>query len=129
MPHELRTMKHLNILPLAFAAILVSSCSTSKWDAQMASDLHKLLTPIYEISLLGSGAIDIIYCSGSFRHKNDRWPRDYAELSEFVKQSDGYLMLGEYERVDLKPLLVDKLEILYVRHGQTNEHTFILESP
>ena len=84
---------------------------------------------MYDISLLRSGAIDVLYCSVSFRHKNDRWPNDYAELSAFVNQSNGYLMLGEYERVDLRPLPHDGLEICYVRPGHTNEMKLTLGGP
>ncbi len=117
-------MKRRHFLLFGMMAILSSSCSTTpKSDDALA--ISKIFTeafaPIYDISLLGSGAIDVLYCTSSFRHKHDRWPKDYAELSAFVKQSDGYLMLGEYERVDLRPLPNDGLEIGYIRPGHTNE--------
>ena len=68
--------------------------------------------------------MDLLYCSTSFRHKNGRWPVDYSELSTFVEHSDGYLRLGDYERVILKPIPDDRLEVCFVRTGQTNEMKF-----
>jgi hypothetical protein len=125
-------MKHLHFLLLGVVAIFAWSCSTAPTkDEQLA--IRKMFTeplaPIYDISMLRSGAVDLLYCSGSFRHKNGRWPTDYSELSTFVKQSDGYLMLGEYERVDLKPLPNDGFEIGYIRLGHTNEMKFTLSGP
>lgn len=79
------------------------------------------MEPIYNIRLMSSGTIDVIYCSASFHNKNGRFPSNYAELSEFVTQSNGYLAIGPYERVELKPLPEDGLEICYVRPGRTNE--------
>jgi hypothetical protein len=117
-------MKRWHILLFGMMAIIASSCRTApkKDDPFGISKVFtEAVAPIYEISLLRSGAIDVFYCSASFRHKNDRWPKDYAELSAFVKQSNDYLMLGEYERVDLRPLPEDGLEICYVRPGHTNE--------
>ena len=130
--HHSRAMKFRHLLSFGLAAMLVSCCSTAaRKEAPLA--INKMFTeafaPIYAISLFRSGAIDIFYCSASFRHKNDRWPKDYAELSAFVKQSDGYLMLGEYERVDLRPLVNDGLEIRYVRPGHTNEMKLTLDGP
>ena len=75
--------------------------------------------PIYQISALT--ATDLLYCSGSFRNKNERWPKDYAELSEFVQLSNGYLWLGKYERVELTQLPEDVLQISFVRTGSTNQ--------
>ena len=125
-------MKHSNIVWLGLVAILASSCSTTPTkDDQLAIDrtLNEAFVPLYNISLLHSGAIDIVYCSASFYHKNNRWPKDYAALSAFVKQSDGYLMLGEYERVDLRLLANDGLEIDYICPGHTNEMKLTLSSP
>jgi hypothetical protein len=124
-------MKLLHILFLALTVSLVSSCTTTpKQNDQARSAIAKMFvepfTPLYDMYMLRSGAIDLLYCSASFHHKNERWPKDYAELSAFVKQSDGYLMLGEYERVDLKPLGDGGVEVCYVRPGHTNEMKFTL---
>lgn len=125
-------MKRRHCLLLGMMAILSSSCTTTpKNGAPLA--ISKIFTeafpPICDISLLRSGAIDVLYCTASFRHKHDRWPKDYAELSAFVKQTDGYLVLGEYERVDLRPLPNDGLEIGYIRLGHTNEMKLTLSGP
>ena len=66
-------------------------------------------------------APDLIYCSRSFRIKTQRWPKDYAELSEFVRQSDGYLWLGNYQRVKFTPLPEDVLQVSFVPSGSTNK--------
>ena len=84
------------------------------------------LSPLYEMSMLRSGAIDLLYCLGSFHNKKGRVPKDYAELSTFVAESDGYLVLAKYERVDFSPLPNDGLEVRYVRPGRTNEMKFTL---
>jgi len=125
-------MKHQHFLLLGILEILASSCSTTpkRDDAfGISKTFTEAFAPVYQISLLRRGALDVFYCSASFRHKNDRWPKDYAELSSFVKQSDGYLMLGEYERVDLSPMADDGLEIRYVRPGHTNEMKLTLGRP
>ena len=119
------------IFLLTLSVVFVSGCtSTRKQNDEFGTALYKAFTepfaPIYDISMMRSGAIDLLYCSGSFRHKHGRWPNDYTELSEFVKQSDGYLVIGEYERVALKPLPNDGLEVCYVRPGHTNEIKFTL---
>jgi hypothetical protein len=75
--------------------------------------------PIYHATALT--ATDLLYCSASFRRKNERWPKDYMELSEFVQQSNGYLWLRKYERVELMQLPEDVLQISFVRTGATNE--------
>jgi len=75
--------------------------------------------PIYHTTALT--ATDVLYCSASFRNKNERWPKDYTELSEFVQQSNGYLWLRKYERVELTQLPEDVLQISFVRTGSTNE--------
>lgn len=124
-------MKHSHIVWLGLVAIFASSCSTTTTkndQLTISKAFTEAFAPVFDISILQSGAIDIVYCSASFRGKNDRWPKDYDELSAFVKQSDGYLMLGEHDRVDLKPLPNDSLEIGYIRPGQTNEMKITLSS-
>ena len=122
-------MNGIRILFAGLIAGLMSGCSTTpaKNDPQaFGKTLAQIFAPFFDIVMIRSGAIDLIYCANSFRHKNERWPKDYAELSDFVQQSNGYLMLGEYERVELKQLPDDKLEVHYVPHGHTNETKFIL---
>jgi hypothetical protein len=90
----------------------------------LASAVERIVerfTPVYDLYMLQSGPLDLLYCTLSFAGKNMRWPTNHAELSAFVRQSDGYLMLGEYERVSFTPLPDHRLELRYVRPGHTNE--------
>src|SRR3954471_23724726 len=119
----LDTMKNLCFPLFGIFTLLVSGCSTTpmKDDQSIFKGFTQAFAPIYDISLMETGALDILYCTASFTKKYDRLPQDYAELLAFVKQSDGYLIIGEYERVDLKPVPNDGLQICYVKFGQTNE--------
>jgi hypothetical protein len=114
----------------ATALSLVSGCTTpSKTNDNLDSFLSSMISrnaPMFDVLMLKHGSIDLLYDCTSFRHKNGRWPNDYAELSTFVKQSNGYLTLGEYELVELRPLADGSLEVCYVRHGQTEETKFTL---
>lgn len=112
--------------------LVEASCSSTTKNRDlfgMGQTFTETMASVYRLSLLASGGIDLFYCSLSFRIKNDRFPNDYAELSEFVKQSNGYLVLGQYERVELKRLPGDVLEICYVRPGRTNEMKITLGGP
>ena len=125
-------MRTLHILLVGLVAALLSSCSTApekNGGPTLNQALNEAFAPLYEISLVESGALDLVYCSVSFRNKNDRWPKDYAELSAFVKESNGYLTLGEFERVDVRPLPDDRFEIRCVRLGHTNEVKLTLGGP
>ena len=75
----------------------------------------------FGLAIRGLVAPDLLYSSESFRNKTGRWPKDYAELAEFVRQSDGYLSLRHYERVELTQLPEDVLQISFVPSGCTNE--------
>ena len=126
-------MKFRPVLLAALAVAILCGCTnTPRKDAQLQRTLARAFTepfaPLYDVSMLRSGAVDLLYCSASFRHKRGRWPVDFSELSEFAKESDGYLMLGEYERVLLKPLPADEMEVCYVRARQTNEMKFTIEN-
>jgi hypothetical protein len=76
-----------------------------------------------------SVAQDLTYTVAAFRRKQDRWPKDYEELRGFVQQSNGYLVLGAYSRVDLTNLPADRLELRFVPEGQTNSFTLRFEAP
>jgi hypothetical protein len=125
------TPRHILVLILATGCL--TGCTTVRTsDDQfpfVAAAKAFELSPYYVVSTLQSGSIGLLYCSASFHHKNGRWPSDYAELSNFVDQSAGYLVLGDYERVDLKSLPNDGFEVRYVRPGQTNEHKFTILTP
>jgi hypothetical protein len=71
---------------------------------------------------------DLGYAAKAFWRKNDRWPTDYVELSTFVEQTDGLLVLGQYDRVDFSELSEGRLGVAFVPQGQTNQWKFILSS-
>ena len=101
-------------------SVAFSGCMSDKAAKEMGREFGLAFSaPMCQITALT--ATDLIYCSGSFRKKTERWPKDYAELSEFVEHSNGYLWLGTYERVNLRQLPEDLLEIRFVPHGTTNE--------
>ncbi len=118
---------------LVVTALGCSSCSTTKpasknqtrptvWDGLTS-------TPIYTVAMFSNGTVDILYCCWSFRSKNDRWPKDYPELSAYVKGSDGYLMLADHPGAELKVLPNDALEIGWVPRGLTNQMKITLGPP
>ena len=124
-------MRLRQIAMLTTALSLVSGCTTpsktnDNLDSALSSMYSRTYAPIFDVFMLKYGSTDLLYDCTSFRRKNGRWPNDYAELSTLVKQSDGYLTLGEYERVDMRPLADGSLEVCYVRPGQTNETKFTL---
>lgn len=108
-------------------SLVFSGCISDKAARDLGRDISLAFSdPIFQIT--GLTATDLLYCSGSFRIKNARWPKDYAELSEFVRHSNGYLWLRDYERVDLTQLPEDVLQITFVRPGLTNEMKLRLDA-
>jgi len=106
----------------AAASILAGCISEQKLNCEVGA----ALTPSYHYPMVASGGYDLLFCSGAFMRKNERWPKDYAELSQFVDQSGGYLALGKYERVEFAQLPSDGVQIVFVPHGSTNELKFSL---
>lgn len=125
-------MKVFRLLGTGLIFLTFASCCQTPKDRDPFG-VRQLVTatmePIYRMGLFSSGAIDLFYCSASFRSKHGRFPEDFAELTEYVQQSNGYLVLGQYERVNLKLLPADELEIRYVRVGQTNEMKLTMGGP
>ena len=80
----------------------------------------QIFGPLYTISMLKNGEFNLLYCTGSFHHKNNRWPKDYPELSAFVQQSEGYLILGDYAHVDFTALPDDGFKVCFIPKGSTN---------
>lgn len=83
--------------------------------------LSERLAPLYDFRLMSSGVADVVYTCYSFGMRNDRWPTNYAELSEFVEQSNGYLFLAKHKDMVLKPLTNGALEIHYAGLQSTND--------
>ena len=63
---------------------------------------------------------DLIYATASYARKNERWPNDYAELTNFVSQSNGYLYLKHYDEVQMTRTPEGDLCIEYIAYGRTN---------
>jgi len=80
--------------------------------------------PLNVIARSMGGSQELAYATAAFQRKHSRWPKDYAELSLFVQQSDGLLFLGEYDRVDFSQLSDGGLQIAFVPRGQTNQVSF-----
>ena len=85
---------------------------------------ESIASPLNIIARSLSGSQDLAYATAAFARKNDRWPKDYAELSSFVERSDGLLLLGQYDRVDFIDQPEGGLEICAVIQGRTNRMTF-----
>ena len=80
--------------------------------------------PFFDVAMLRVGRIDLLYSTACFQQKNGRWPASYSELSDFVQESNGYLFLAKYERVDFNELPNHILEVTCVPEGRTNEMRF-----
>ena len=124
-------MKLSSILIVGLTAVVLSGCRTAPMTSGEQQSLYDSLmsqevAPLYDLTMLRRGAIDLLYSSLSFYHKNQRWPKDYAELTSFVKQSDGYLVLGEYKQVDFIPTADGRVKIRYIPVGGTNAVMFTL---
>jgi hypothetical protein len=124
-------MKLIGSLLIIVAVIFGSGCCTTPANDQphLSQVLSETFGPIYDMRALRSGAMDLLYCSASFQNKNGRWPNNYPELQSFVKESNGYLLLGDYQQVDLTPLANGGLELAYVRTGATNKVKFTFTGP
>lgn len=126
-------MKLYHILLLGVVIGATPACRTEPVPTQTDPHAIELLAARMHIGILDfiapRAAFDVVYCSSSFLNKNGRWPNNFAELSSFIEQSNGYLFLSNYGQVNLNPRPDDSLEIIYLKPGQTNEHRFILPRP
>jgi hypothetical protein len=68
---------------------------------------------INNVAVSMSGGRDLRYVATAFHYKNDRWPKDYAELQRFVQESNGYLYMRAYSDVELTNGPADRLEISF----------------
>ena len=109
-------MSYLTKVALAVASLALSGCMSDREAKDMA---ETLAAPFNSLSNQLSGAYDLTYATGAFWRKNQRWPKDYEELSGFVQSSGGLLALGRYERVDFFPQPEGGLEIFSVAQGRT----------
>ena len=92
---------------------------------QAAKELGETITsPLNSIARDLSRSRDLAYAMSAFQRKNGRWPKDYAELSKFVEDTDGLLQLAKYDRVDFIERPEGALEIHSVIEGRTNQMMF-----
>ena len=63
-----------------------------------ADQLFQTFTTPFKTYQSLQGSQDLAYAAHAFRRKNNRWPQDFSELSTFVEQSNGFLILGEYDQ-------------------------------
>jgi hypothetical protein len=63
---------------------------------------------------------DVAYAAEAFQRRNGRWPCTYAELSEFVDGSQGYLHMKEYDEMLFTPEPDGALAIVMLMQGRTN---------
>ena len=85
---------------------------------------EQIAAPFNAIAQQLSGAHDLAYATAAFARKNERWPKDYSELETFVQKSEGLLILGQYDRVDLAPRADGGIDISSVNQGRTNRTSF-----
>jgi hypothetical protein len=125
-----RAIFGFNALALA-CSLPFTGCISCK-PANEKTDLNKTLERLAQASPFSVAArqraYDIVYCTVIFFHKEGRWPKDYGELQNFVKRSNGVLLLESYQGVEFTPKPPDRLEISYgSSSGVTNRMT--LEPP
>ena len=112
-------------LGLIACSLAFSGCISDRAFKDFGTSLEEgLAAPFNAIARSRKEAQELAYATAAFQRRNGRWPKDYGELSVFVAQTDGLLFLSDYERVDLLELAEDRLEVVFVPHGQTNELCF-----
>ena len=67
--------------------------------------------------------LDLDVSVTAFRRAEKRWPKDYAELATFVKESDGKLKPISYDHVDFTNMPDGSLQIHASGPGMTNSVT------
>src|SRR6266481_7902836 len=100
----------------ATSAFALTGCISDKAAREIAEGLA---SPFNSLATQLSGAQDLVYATGAFWRKNERWPKDYTELSAFVQASDGLLVLGQYDRVDFVEQPEGGLEVSSTVHSRT----------
>ena len=107
---------------LVAVAVLMSSCMSDR----AAKEFQEGITaPFNEIARNMRCSQDLTYATLAFYRKNERWPKDYSELSGFVAQSEGLLVLKKHEQVNFsesheRVLRVSFIPADFVAIGLTN---------
>lgn len=67
--------------------------------------------------------LELGFTAHAFRRETKRWPRNYEELSPFLKKSGDGVQIRNYDRVDFTERADGSLEIYAVAPGLTNRMT------
>ena len=85
---------------------------------------RQIVAPFTALADQISTATDLGYATVAFNRKNDRWPKDYAELDAFVDSSNGFLTLQKYDEVNFVETLDGGLKVSAVINNHTNQFSF-----
>lgn len=115
-------------LSLLFIAGL-TACISHRDAENMNRELAQVFaTPFNTLATKLSQGDDLIYATAAHQRKNARWPNDYAELTNFVAKSDGYLILKPYEDVTFRQETNGGVQVVFLPVGKiTNKVTVTLE--
>jgi hypothetical protein len=106
------------MLAVFLAVCVVAGCCTSDPAGRELGD--SITAAVASLTRQFSRAQDISYATAAFERKKGRWPTDYAELTNFVNQSEGYLQLEHYDQVRFSQTPEGDLMIECVGQGRTN---------
>jgi hypothetical protein len=90
---RMRRLAKVSLLGFVVVAITVTGCISDRAVEELTAPFNEMVLNLRCSHNLADGAL-------AFYRKTDRWPRDYAELSNFVAKSEGLLVLEHFERVD-----------------------------
>jgi hypothetical protein len=93
-------------------AFLFSGCRSNRDPKQVADVIASIRA--------AGGPLQLLAATTEFRSQNNRWPKDYTELSVFVQQKGGRLRLPS-DQVELVNLPGDFFVMRWVVQGQTNQ--------
>ena len=105
----------------AVTTLVLCGCMSDRAAKELG---EQIAAPFNVMAQQLSGATDISYAMAAFARKNERWPKDYAELETFVQKSDGLLVLGQYDQVDFATRTDGSVDISSVIHGRTTRAIF-----
>src|SRR5689334_7234456 len=89
----IRRLVKVSLFGVVAVAIAVTGCISDR-------AAEEFTAPFNEMARNLRCSHNLAYGTMAFYRKNERWPKDYSELSEFVGKSEGLLVLEKYERVD-----------------------------
>ena len=113
-----------HLATIVFGVVLLVG-STGCMSEKAANELgRQLVTPFTALAEQICTASDLGYAIAAFNRKNDRWPKNYAELDAFVNSSNGFLTLRKYDQVDFVETPDGGLKVCAVINSHTNQFSF-----